>query len=120
MMGPALAGAPLPEGYVGVWQNMEGKAESCRSADWNGPGHVDTHIRVKPGDVEFHEGACRITSVNASEFDDARVTMTCGAEGETYEESEIWAIRKIREHRMLVTTSLNREAGATIVYQHCP
>lgn len=118
---PAAAGAKsLPDAYVGVWMNMEGRSESCRSADWDGPDHMDTHIRLTPGEIHFHEGACRFTSVKTSDFGDAHVTMSCASEGEAYETSEIWSLTKIREHKMLVMTSRDREIGATIVYQHCP
>lgn len=110
----------LPQDYLGVWMNMEGRSASCSDADWDGPNHTDTHMRVLSDRVEFHEGGCEITSVSASEFGDARVMMQCGAEGEAFKAVEIWALRTIRDHQMLVTTSLTREAGATIVYQQCP
>ncbi len=116
----AQAKAALPEAYVGVWMNMEGRSASCSSADWDGPNHMDTHVRVALGHIQFHEGRCEFTSVDASEHGDARVMMQCGAEGDVYKEKEIWALRTVRGHKMLIATSLNREAGATIVYQHCP
>ena len=118
---PVSAGAgPMPEAYHGVWMNMEGRSATCRSSDWDGPNHGDTHIRVSPAKLEFAEGACELTSVKTSDFGDAHVTMSCGAEGETYKTSEIWLLTTIRDHRMLVMTSRDREIGATIVYQHCP
>lgn len=118
---PAVAKAnSLPDAYVGVWKNMEGRSESCRSSDWDGPSHVDTHIRLTPGAFEFHEGACQFTSVKTSDFGDAHVTMSCASEGETFASSEIWLLTTIRDHRMIVMTSRDREIGATIVYQHCP
>jgi hypothetical protein len=116
----ARAKGALPEAYVGVWMNLEGRAASCSSSDWDGPNHMDTHVRVAPGHIQFHEGSCEFTSVDASEYGDARVMMQCGAEGDVSKETEIWALRTVRDHQMLITTNLNREAGATIVYQHCP
>lgn len=110
----------MPDAYQGVWMNMEGRAASCRSSDWDGPNHMDTHIRVTPGELKFAEGACEFTSVKTSDFGDAHVAMSCGAEGESYKTSEIWLLTTIREHKMLVMTSRDREIGATIVYQNCP
>ena len=115
-----VAAQTLPSPYLGVWQNMEGKAESCSSADWNGPKHSDTHIRVSPKEIEFHEGKCRFTSAKSTEFGDARLSLACASEGTKFRSSEIWALREIRGHRMLITTKTDRLEGATIVYQHCP
>lgn len=110
----------LPDAYQGVWMNMEGRANSCQSSDWDGPNHTDTHIRLTPTDLQFHEGACQFTSVRTSGYGDAHVSMSCGGEGEIYTSSEIWLLTTIHEHKMLVMTSRDREIGATIVYQHCP
>ncbi len=118
---PASAGGKtMPDAYQGVWMNMEGRSAACQSADWDSANHTDTHIRVTPDELQFAEGACAFISVKTSDFGDAHVGMSCGSEGETYETSEIWRLMTIREHKMLVMTSRDREIGATIVYQHCP
>ncbi|HRN87826.1 hypothetical protein [Hyphomicrobium sp.] len=118
---PASAMAKtMPDAYRGVWMNMEGRSASCESSDWDGPNHTDTHIRVTRDELHFAEGSCAFTSVKTSDFGDAHVAMSCGAEGETYKTSEIWLLTTIREHKMLVMTSRDREIGATIVYQQCP
>ncbi|AHB49837.1 hypothetical protein W911_01645 [Hyphomicrobium nitrativorans NL23] len=118
---PAAAKAKtMPDPYRGVWMNMEGRAASCQSSDWDGPNHMDTHIRVTRDKLQFAEGACTFTSVKTSDFGDAHVAMSCGAEGETYKTSEIWLLTTVREYKMIVMTNRDREIGATIVYQECP
>ena len=118
---PASASAKtMPDAYHGVWMNMEGRAASCQSSDWDGPNHRDTHIRLTRDKLQFAEGACTFTSVKTSDFGDAHVAMSCGAEGETYDTSEIWLLTTVREHKMIVMTSRDRQIGATIVYQQCP
>jgi hypothetical protein len=99
---------------------MEGKTASCSTADWNSPKHSDTHIRIHAREIEFHEGGCRFTALKDNGIGDFRATMSCAAEGEKYRSTQIWAIRNVLGHRMLITTGIDRANAATMIYQFCP
>ena len=49
----------MPAQFQGVWQNMEGKTGVCKQADWGTTAQTDTHIRISPESVDYHETQCQ-------------------------------------------------------------
>lgn len=117
------AAQTVPERFRGVWQDMEGKAGACKRSDWNTDAQTDTHIRIGAREIDFHETACRFASVQGSKLDPAdgavRLTLACKGEGETWRRSQIWQVRRIAGHAMLVTTDIDRGEEMVVVYQRC-
>lgn len=113
----------MPERFRGVWQGMEGKAGTCKRSDWNGDAHTDMHIRVGAREIDFHESACRFASIQpsklATEDGAIRLTLACKGEGETWRRSQIWQVRRVAGHAMLVTTDIDHGEEMVIVYQRC-
>ncbi|OPH84201.1 hypothetical protein B2M20_02655 [Nitrobacter vulgaris] len=113
----------VPAQFQGVWQNMEGKTGVCKQADWGTAAQTDTHIRISPESVDYHETQCRYTSIPASKADSGsgaiRLTLACRGEGETWSATEIWQLQKINEQSMLLVASPNSKHPYIFAYQQC-
>lgn len=118
-----IAQQRVPARFQGVWQNMEGKTGVCKQADWGTAAQTDTHIRISPESVDYHETQCRYTSVPTPKADNGsgaiRLALACRGEGETWSATEIWQLQKINEQSMLLVASLNSKHPYIFAYQQC-
>jgi hypothetical protein len=113
----------LPERFHGVWKLIEGETGACKQSDWSGNARTDAHIRVAPRQVEHHEAMCRFVSVQTRQPDHetypVRLSLSCSGEGEKWQSSRIWQIRKVDGASMLLAAVTDRGREAVFIYRQC-
>jgi len=115
--------ANIPERFRGVWQAIEGEGQACRASDWNSDKHVDTHIKIEPGLVRYHESDCRFKAVTRPKpvFDSGavHVVMTCEGEGERWSSTAIWQVLSISGKDTLAVANVSKQTPSVGLYRKC-
>lgn len=113
----------VPERFRGVWQVMESGEAVCKASDWDTDLHTDTHVRIEPGLVRYHESECRFRTIAKPQLQhDAgaiRITMSCEGEGEKWQLTEVWQSLDVLGRTMLAKTNVDKRYPSTILYQKC-
>lgn len=115
--------ANVPERFRGVWQAVEEPGQTCRTSDWNSDRHTDTHLKIDPGLVRYHESDCRFKTVTRPKpvFDSGavHVVMTCEGEGERWSSTEVWKILSIGGRDVLAMANVSKQRPAISLYRKC-
>jgi len=115
--------ANVPERFRGVWQAVEEPGQTCRTSDWNSDRLTDTHLKIDPGLVRYHESNCRFKTVTRPkpvlDSGAVHVVMTCEGEGERWSLTEVWKILSIEGNDILAMANVSKQRPAIGLYRKC-
>lgn len=94
----------FPKEFQGEWiMQSDDEASMCKPGAFDRM-ESDTIMKVSTRDTSQYESSCSLKGFKAQNFG-ASVRLSCSGEGNTWQVSEIWSIRKIGGRTLLITAT---------------
>jgi|LauGreDrversion4_2_1035121.scaffolds.fasta_scaffold160006_2 hypothetical protein len=106
----------FPKEFLGEWiAHNDDEPVTCT------PGAMDRMesdaiMKIEPRSTTQWESSCRLQGIKI-QYGTGNVRLVCNGQGERWQVSELWAVRKIGDKPVLLTST--QKDGAIRVFQKC-